>query len=343
MSTARRPHRPVVVIVGGGAAGTLTALHLVRTASRRSTGLDITVIDPADRCARGVAFGTRDAAHLLNVPASGMSALPEDPGHFVAWRHRDDPDRPSVPYDFAPREQFGRYLEQTLDEALAAALGDVTLRHLRQRAVQVRRTASGVRVTTDDGRTVPADGLVVATGLPAAGDAWADGDLRRSPFFVPDPWAPGALDVVRRDHAGPLDVLLVGTGLTTVDVVLSLSSPGNRPDRTLHAVSRRGLFPRTHAAEQQLAAIPDVSDWGTPWRRSGPTRSGTWPRSAPRPATGGRPWTGCGSGSVSSGSVCPSRTGRRSWPATPRPGTGTGTGWPPRAGSASTSSSPPAD
>ena len=123
MSTARRPHRPVVVIVGGGAAGTLTALHLVRTASRRSTGLDITVIDPADRCARGVAFGTRDAAHLLNVPASGMSALPEDPGHFVAWRHRDDPDRPSVPYDFAPREQFGRYLEQTLDEALADRAG----------------------------------------------------------------------------------------------------------------------------------------------------------------------------------------------------------------------------
>lgn len=262
MSTARRPHRPVVVVVGGGAAGTLTALHLVRTASCRSTGLDIRVIDPADRCARGVAFGTRDTSHLLNVPASGMSALPEDPGHFVAWRHRDDPDRPSGPYDFAPREQFGRYLEQTLDEALASALGDVTLRHVRQWAVQVRRTSSGVRVTTDDGRTVPADGLVVATGLPAAGDEWADDDLRRSPFFVADPWAPGALDVVRRDHAGPPDVLLVGTGLTTVDVVLSLSLPGNRPDRTLHAVSRGGLLPCTHADEQQLAAIPDVSDWG---------------------------------------------------------------------------------
>jgi hypothetical protein len=88
-----RAARPRIVIVGGGAAGTLVALHLIRTAGRRSTGCDIVLLDPVDLLGRGVAFGTTDERHLLNVPASGMSALPEDPGHFVAWRGRQDPDR----------------------------------------------------------------------------------------------------------------------------------------------------------------------------------------------------------------------------------------------------------
>lgn len=263
MSTPRGQRRPSVVIVGGGAAGSLTALHLVRVASRRSTALDITIIDPCDRLARGVAFGTQDRCHLLNVPVSALSVLPDDPGHFIKWRLRDDPDRLSVPYTFAPREEFGRYLDETLSESLANTLGEVTLRHVRQEAVRLHRTSTGVQVTTDDGRTISGDGSVIATGLPAAGDAWAGDDLRRSPFFVPDPWAPGALDVVRRDHTGPPAVLLVGTGLTMVDVVLSLTSTGHPPDRTLHAVSRSGRLPHAHPVEPHLAAIPDVSDWGT--------------------------------------------------------------------------------
>src|SRR6478609_7538769 len=84
-------HCPVVVVVGAGASGTLAALHLARTAGRRSTRLDLVVIDPIPRIGTGTAFGTSDPEHLLNVPAAGMSALPEDPGHFVAWRRRTSP------------------------------------------------------------------------------------------------------------------------------------------------------------------------------------------------------------------------------------------------------------
>src|SRR4051794_11479896 len=104
---------PQVVVVGAGAAGSLTALHLARHARRRGTALEVTLLDPAPYRARGTAFGTTDPAHLLNVPASGMSALPEDPGHFVAWRARHHPDLLGEPGVFAPREQFGRYLDET--------------------------------------------------------------------------------------------------------------------------------------------------------------------------------------------------------------------------------------
>src|SRR4051794_14080799 len=253
--------RPVVVIVGAGASGTLAALHLLRTAARRATAVDVVMLDPTDRWARGVAFGTPHEEHLLNVPASGMSAFPEDPGHFASWREREQPHRPSDPSAFAPRREFALYLDDALVEAVSAASGIVNLRHARTRAVGLRRTIGGASVTTSDGRELAADAVVVATGLPQVGHGWAPESLRDSAFFVDDPWRPGALDVVRRDHAGPSDVLIVGTGLTMVDVVLTLSGAGNRPDRRLHAVSRRARLPRAHVAEPRLAAIPDVTDW----------------------------------------------------------------------------------
>ena len=257
------PARPTVVVAGAGAAGTLTAVHLVRTASRRATALDILLVDPVDRWARGVAFGTPDEAHLLNVPASGMSALPEDPGHFVGWLGRQGDGVVADPNAFVPRRRFALYLDDVLTRELAAAEGLVSLKHLRSEATGVVRTAKGWAVVTRAGSLVEADGVVVATGLPQVGSHWAPPSLLESPFFVGDPWAPGALDVVRRARSGPADVLVVGSGLTMVDVVLSLSAEGNRPDRLLHAVSRHARLPRRHLKEPKLAAIPDIGDWGT--------------------------------------------------------------------------------
>jgi uncharacterized NAD(P)/FAD-binding protein YdhS len=223
----------------------------------------VVLLDPADRWGRGVSFGTVDDQHLLNVPASGMSALPEDPAHFVSWRRREHPVEGADPGAFAPRREYGRYLDETLRRALDAASDQVSVRHVRAEACGVRRIADRVAITTSDGHELRADAVVVATGLPAAGHDWAPEALRRSAFFVSDPWAPGALELVQRAAAGPADVLMVGTGLTMVDVALSLSDSRNRSDRRLHAVSRHGRLPRAHAEEIRLAAIPDVSDWGT--------------------------------------------------------------------------------
>lgn len=255
--------RPTVVVIGGGAAGALTCLHLVRAAARRSTRLDLVVVDPAPRIGTGTAFGTWEEDHLLNVPAAGMSALPEDPGHFVAWRRRTAPAT-AHPYEFVPRRDWARYLDETLRGALAEHVDEVTLTHRPRTAVALETQedgASRVRVTLDDGSEVIGDAVVLGTGLPAPAADWAPAALRDSPFFVADPWAPGALDVVRRDRSGPADVLLVGTGLTAVDVAFT-ALRGARPDRTVHATSRSGRLPHRHAPAMLPPVIPDISDWG---------------------------------------------------------------------------------
>ncbi|MCD9153428.1 FAD/NAD(P)-binding protein [Aeromicrobium duanguangcaii] len=249
--------RPTVVVVGGGAAGSLAALHLAREAT---DGVDLVVIDPAEDLGTGTAFGTTDPTHLLNVPASGMSALPDDPGHFARWRAATTGDEVD-PHEFAPRAAWGRYLADTLSSALADAGSRVTLRHVRRRAVGVEHDTHGVTVTLDDDSTVTGQALVIGTGLPVPSVAWAPPALRDSERFLPDPWAPGMLERVRHDVASLPDVLVVGTGLTMVDIVSTVTTNA-RSDRFVHAVSRSGELPRRHADGPQAPAVPDISEWG---------------------------------------------------------------------------------
>ncbi len=123
----------------------------------------------------------------------------------------------------------------------------MTYRRLHARATACAWHGDRAEVTLADTSRLAADSVVLATG-PLAGSArWAPPELRETSRFLSDPWSPGAL-------AGPLagreDVLLVGSGLTAVDVALTLDRPG----RTIHVLSRHGLLPHAHA----IASLPPV-------------------------------------------------------------------------------------
>jgi uncharacterized NAD(P)/FAD-binding protein YdhS len=238
VTQVREPH--TVAVVGAGAAGTLTAIQLCETATRRRTPLDLVLVDPCPEAGRGTAYGTRDPRHRLNVPAGGMSCYPDDPGHFTRWlcRHGE----PSVGgADFATRYRYGAYLADTLAQAIVRAQGTVSVRRLRTRAERCTDDSGGrVDLHLADGSRLTADSAVLATGPAAPSAGWAPPALRDSARFVAAPWSTGALDGPGSDTA---DVLLVGTGLTAVDLALTLDRPG----RTVHALSRRGLLPQPHA------------------------------------------------------------------------------------------------
>jgi uncharacterized NAD(P)/FAD-binding protein YdhS len=234
-----------VAVVGGGAAGALVALQLLET------GVEVVIVEPSRELGFGLPYRTRHPLHLLNVPAGRMSAFPDRPDDFVSWLDGRGPEAAGA---YVPRRLFGEYLRATLTEA---GRRSSRLTHLRARATAIELGPEGVAISLADGSTVAAGYAVLAIGQPQEQapleHAWV-ADQRR---VVLDPWKPGALDQIRRGDA----VLLVGTGLSMVDIALELSERAVAST----AVSRHGLLPHAHAAiplEPQPIDVPDDARLG---------------------------------------------------------------------------------
>ena len=232
---------PTVAVIGGGASGALVAAQLLRRSHRN--GLRVVVIEPRPRVGLGLAYSTTDETHRLNVPAGQMGALPRDPGHFVRWAN--DCGHPLESGDFAPRALYGEYLARVLDDAERSSLPQITLERVRDTAVGVRILSSAkppvAVVELASGSTVTAAHVVLALGnLPPADPGVADPELVASDRYEPDPWDPGLAERAQRDEK----VLLLGTGLTMVDVALTLSK--HDAPASILTVSRQGLLPQKH-------------------------------------------------------------------------------------------------
>lgn len=217
-----------VAVVGAGAAGTLVTASLLRA----DPTCRVELVDPAERPGPGLAYGTDDPAHLLNVRAGRMSAFADEPDHFVSWAK--EAGMSVRPTDFLARGTYGTYLTDLLAESLATR----RVRVHQVRAVDVMGAGDASMLVRTTGGVVRADAVVLALGNnPPAALPW-EVDGAGEPWCVPDPWAAGALDGLPSE--GP--VLLAGTGLTAVDVASTLGAEG----RCVVAASRHGLLPATH-------------------------------------------------------------------------------------------------
>lgn len=215
--------KPDVVIVGGGFSGAMLAARLAER------GLASTVVNRTPEFGLGVAYSTPFDGHLLNVRSSRMSALADQPRDFVDWLERHHPDL-ADPDGFAPRRVYGVYVRDRL--AAAEEAHPDRIRRVVAEVVAVEDHA----VRLADGSRIAARAVVLATGNPAPRTAEAGASER----IIADPWASRALDRIGVDD----DVLIVGTGLTMVDMLLMLEGRGWRGRAT--ALSRRGLMPRAH-------------------------------------------------------------------------------------------------
>ena len=230
-----------VAIIGGGFSGTIVAAQLARR------GIDNVLIEGSGRAGRGVAYSTREPAHVLNVCADVMSAWEDDLDHFVRVAEAEGGTR----RDFVQRMQFGQYLRRILDEALATG----RTRLVERLAMEAEPRDGDWLVSLDGGEQLQASALVLALGnQPPEPLPFGGGSAR----VIDNPWGPEALGAIEDLGATNEDVLLVGTGLTMVDAVLSLDAAGHQG--RIVALSRRGLVPRGHvdfeAAPVERADIP---------------------------------------------------------------------------------------
>jgi uncharacterized NAD(P)/FAD-binding protein YdhS len=230
-----------IAIVGAGFSGTLLALHLLR---RCPPGSKITLIERGVQFGRGAAYSTGNPSHLLNVPAGKMSAFHDRPHDFVEWleAQADLPALgPLTEGSFVPRQVFGNYVRHLLNQEIKTPSQSANLELLRGDAQRIELSGDEAIIHVDRRRTVRADLAVLAVGnFPPESPALADPSFYNTDFYRADPW--GHDTFTDLDPESP--VLMIGTGLTMVDVAISLLDKGHRGP--IHALSRRGLRPQRH-------------------------------------------------------------------------------------------------
>lgn len=232
-----------VAIVGGGFSGTLQAVNLLRHEGPRAT-----LIERGPQPGEGLAYGAAHPTHLLNVRAANMSAFPDDADHFVRWlKGRGVADPAGI---FVPRVTYGAYLRELLEAAIRDAGARLTV--VRGEVIDAAAQGEGARLTLGDGRTIDADAAVLAVGnLPPHDPPGLDPEAFPPDRYKGDPWDPSV-----SDGLAPSDtVLVIGTGLTMIDIALLLEARGFRGP--IVALSRRGLLPRAHAAPVAFEAIAE--------------------------------------------------------------------------------------
>jgi len=230
--TTREPSALRVTIVGGGAAAVVAAVRLLAEATPIRP-VAVTIVEKDRGIGPGLAYRTAHPRHTLNNFAERLSVVDGDADHLLRWCARRG--TPAEPQSFLSRRRYGEYLAETLAETPVPAGSSLSLTH--GQVVDVLSTPHP-RVVTADGRTLETDVVVLALGNPPPRprpDLEHLGDR-----FVADPWT-GALSSRARDAAS---VLLIGTGLTMVDVVAQLHD--DHPDLVFTAVSRSLLVPRSH-------------------------------------------------------------------------------------------------
>lgn len=278
-----------VLIVGGGLSGTMLAVQLLRLPGTRQ----ILVIEPRQELGRGEAYSAVELGHTLNGNAARMSVDPDNADDLTQWLTAyiagggwPESDQQHVPISelFSPRGIFGLYAQQRLAEAKAISAS--TVEHIRAEVTDLEVDEHATRLTLSDGQQLRGACAVLATGMfPAARTPQTESSGLNAAAV--DPW-----DVSAMTQLDPQStVLIIGSGLTMVDAVVSLEQAGHRgPIEIFRATaccpmsvgSRR---PGSTSWEKTTACAAPGNCCG----RCGANAGSRWSRGL----TGKRRWTPC--------------------------------------------------
>jgi uncharacterized NAD(P)/FAD-binding protein YdhS len=247
-----------ITIIGGGASGTLLAVNLLKNADEQP--LEINLVEKSRKVGRGVAYSTAEDVHLLNVPAGKMGAFPDDIEHFHKWLTVNNYDY--APTDFVPRKIYGEYLREVFADAIAARKPNIEINLLDDEAIDILADENSALVLLKSGEALPSSDVVLAFGnfLPP-NPPTESSDYVKSEKYFHNAWNAENLEKIALGE----DVLVIGTGLTAVDNILSLYHKNHTGKIT--AISKHGWFPAVHQAakpyecfKDEIAAQDKISD-----------------------------------------------------------------------------------
>jgi uncharacterized NAD(P)/FAD-binding protein YdhS len=244
--------RSKIIIIGGGLSGALLAMQLAKTPG----SYEVLLIEKnPELLGRGIAYQYDFTHQPLNVVAGGMSLFPDKPLDFVNWleanhfKYNHLIEKVS-PQEFIPRKIFGDYVLENLERVQQEAVGRLQIRI--DEALSVLDYGARKTVVLASGAALHADHVVLALGnFPPADLFSADNPVQKDPRYYGSPWT----DRVYSHISGNEDILLVGSGLTAVDIVLGLFLRKFTGKITI--LSRGGRFPLPHDLSQPTFPLPE--------------------------------------------------------------------------------------
>ncbi|MFG2135329.1 FAD/NAD(P)-binding protein [Streptomyces sp. NPDC048650] len=236
-----------VAVIGGGAAAVSLLDSMLRRFEGEEMCCDITVYEGSANLATGRAYRPDLDCALVNREAGYMSVRCAERDHFLRWLHRE-PRYRNTPYasqpvdSYVPRRVYGEYLTAHLESSRAdAERRGWTVGVVPEFAVEAKATATDVMIRSARGVS-HFDRVVLCLGTGEPTDPYL---LTGAPGFHPDPYP---LRSVLPEIASDAHVLVLGTGLSGVDVALGLLRSGHRGLITM--TSRHGLLPGVRATQR---------------------------------------------------------------------------------------------
>jgi uncharacterized NAD(P)/FAD-binding protein YdhS len=231
----------VVVIIGAGFSGTLTAVNLLSSDSDTKVYL----VERRGVFGPGLAYSPPSDRFKLNVRAHAMGALCDNPEGFFEWLQREN--LPASRNDFVSRRWYGRYLQSLLENA-----SDERLIRVADEVVDITRDASSKRysVVCASHKVIEADACVVAIG-----------NLMRTSLddaqqnIASDPFSRETYVGVREKHS----IAILGSGLTAVDAILHAEDEGFLGHYAV--ISRRGRLPLPHEDVTTIDKVVLPASW----------------------------------------------------------------------------------
>jgi uncharacterized NAD(P)/FAD-binding protein YdhS len=232
-------NHPHVVIIGGGCAGTLVAVQLLKR--YRESPLRVTIVERSLHIGPGLAYAAPSDLCKLNVPANAMGAFPEEPQGFWRWLQERDPNISGD--QFVSRRLFGLYLRDLLalysQNTPAQIFTSITD---SAEDVVWEEDIARFRITMKSGESILADACVLALGTIER--ETLDGVVINDAFS--SPYTENSYDNIHQAR----EILLVGSGLTAVDVVLEAEGRGFTGNYSL--LSRHGRIPLAHEPSERF-------------------------------------------------------------------------------------------
>lgn len=216
-------------IVGGGASGTLVALHCWKKLQKN---IRILIFDPAEKIGRGNAYAQKYDDYILNVPANNMGIFPEHPDEFEKWVMQFYPHlTQSRDWPFVPRYYFGLYLDDHLSQ-----ISKENFQHICKTVTKIDMIGRKYRIKTNADSSFLCDYLILATGYGTEPVQFYQNGIEKfqDKIFTSENYH-------RYDPSKFSGrVLIIGSGLTAIDVWRKLNTNN---ETKITFFSRRGFFP----------------------------------------------------------------------------------------------------